>query len=118
MSNGEVVGYAGDSGSRVFGGALPLNSWVHVALSVVWSGAKSFTKIFVNGVETSNRSSSNTPNFNQTVKIGIPDPYPNPNGFLEFEGGLNNVRIWNTAYTSINPNRVVAGTESDLVMSF
>ena len=91
---------------------------LHIALSAAWSSSKSFTKIFVNGVEKDSKSSSETPSFGQTVKIGIPNPFPNSLGFLEFEGGLNDVRIWSTAYESIDPNRNVTGMENDLVMFF
>lgn len=118
MQNGELKGYAGNSLYTVDGGSLPLNSWVHVALSAAWSSSKSFTKIFVNGQEKDVEFGSGTPSFSETVKIGIPDPYPHPSNFLEFEGGLNDVRIWSTAYESIDPNRNVTGAESDLVMFF
>lgn len=118
MNDGKLKGYAEDYDIMADGGDLPLNSWVHVALSMAWSGSKSFTKLFINGVEKGSISNSGTPSFSKTVKIGIPDPYPNPVGFLEFEGGLNNVRIWSTAFETIDPNRTVTGTESDLVMFF
>jgi hypothetical protein len=125
IENGVLKGYVGDTRLRTLtGDALPLNSWVHVALSASWNDFFQVNSLYVNGKKVDGVvyfnffTSLSVPSFSQTVKIGIPDPYPNPAGFLEFQGGINNVRIWNTAYTSINPNRVVSGTESDLVMFF
>lgn len=99
---------------------LPLNVWVHVAFTLSWSGTYQ-ARLFVNGeivTDTYNVDSGFAPSFGSNIQIGVPHPFPNPAGYAPFDGGLRDLRIWDIAHQSIDPDRVINGSENNLVLYF
>lgn len=84
---------------------VPLDQWVHVAFVI--DNAVGF--LYVNGVQlgTGSLSTVNTPSGNENVKIG----QRVNGGSIPFQGGIDEVRIWNDVRT---PAEIQANMMSEL----
>ncbi len=85
--------------------SVPVNQWVHVALVI----DNSVGFLYVNGVQvgTGSLSTVNTPAGNENVKIG----QRVSGGSIPFQGGIDEVRIWNDVRT---PAELQANMMSEL----
>ncbi len=93
-------------------GALSLSKWQHVAGT--YDGTT--MRLFVNGVQVATNTSTFTITGNaNNLVIGSADPYL---GTREFQGAIDEVRVWNTARTFnelLSTNyKDLAGTETGL----
>jgi len=83
---------------------IPLNTWTHVA--AVFDGANSLAKIYKNGVLVGSTSVSGVINLtaNNVFRIGR---NPLPSGSNYFKGSIDEVRVFNTALTTAQIQKMV-----------
>jgi gliding motility-associated-like protein len=84
------------TGTFLSTGTIPNDTWTHVAVSVTSSGAAT---MYINGV-ADGTGNVTIPTSSQTLNVGA---FGN-NGYFYFNGGLDEVRIWNVAKTASEIN--------------
>lgn len=110
--NGQlVVKMAGVSRDTVFE-ALPLNSWIHVA--VVYDHT-SFLKVYLNGnlvLETNKYIGNSLSSNSDVIFFGC------WNTSYHLNGELSDIRIWDKPLTTIDPDLITTGTEDGLKLYY
>lgn len=78
-------------------GQMQTNKWYHVAAT--WNG--SVQRLYINGIEVASRNFSGTIN-NGSYALRIGAMTYSPGGIRDFDGQIDEVRIWNQAITPSN----------------
>ena len=81
------------------GVSIPLNTWTHVAVTLVQNSSTNFTvKWYVNGVQSGSSQTVTGEIFGQHYSLGIGGDYAF--GGTSFYGYIDEVRFWNRALTA------------------
>jgi gliding motility-associated-like protein len=95
-SSDRKVVFEATGGTFISTTSIPNNTWTHVAVSVASGGAAT---IYINGV-ASGTGTITIPSNSNTINVGA---FGN-NGYFYFNGGIDEVRIWDVAKTASEIN--------------
>src|SRR6266568_3411557 len=122
-SNGSVLATTGDAtgdqSAQTAAGLVDLNQWQHVA-AVIDRGTTPQLRIFVDGVQRATATLRTTPARSNTNPLLIGSQLETNTTFANFEGTIDEVRVWNVARTAAqiaaSNSLELAGTEAGLAV--